>query len=97
SEHGARQVLADPRAAGFLGARGVSDRSLGRVAAAVAALSRWFTQAPEQPQEIEVNPLAVDQDSGDVVALDVVAHLAGPADDRGDAGASGDAGKRRTG
>jgi acyl-CoA synthetase (NDP forming) len=73
---GALRALGDPRLGGWLAARGVTEADRGAIADAVAALSRWFLEAPQRPQEVEINPLAVVRDGG-VVALDAVLRLAG--------------------
>lgn len=75
-EQGALDLLADRRLNRWLRARAVTETSQREVAACVAALSRWFLEAPERPQEFEVNPLAIERESGDVVALDAVVRLA---------------------
>lgn len=68
------RVMDHPRLVGWLRSHGVGRASQARVAAAAAALSGWFLDAPERPHQVEVNPLAVDRD-GLVVALDAVVHL----------------------
>lgn len=73
---GALRALGDQRLAGWLAARQVTEADRGAIADAVAALSRWFLDAPQRPQEVEINPLAVVRDGG-VVALDAVLRLAG--------------------
>ena len=77
---GALRALADRRLAGWLQARGVSEEDRVAVADAVAALSRWFLQAPQAPREVEINPLAAARDGG-VVALDAVLRVAGSSED----------------
>ncbi len=67
-------VLGAEPFASWLAARQVTEQSRGAVAGAVAGLSRWFLTAPQAPQEVEVNPLAVTRD-GEVVALDAVLQL----------------------
>lgn len=75
---GALRVLGDQRLAGWLAARLGTEADRVAIADAVAVLSRWFLDAPERPQEVEINPLAVARDGG-VIALDAVVRLAGAA------------------
>jgi acyl-CoA synthetase (NDP forming) len=69
------RVLGAEPLGSWLAARRVSEESAERVAGVVAGLSRWFLAAPQAPQEVEINPLAVES-SGGVVALDAVLQLA---------------------
>jgi acyl-CoA synthetase (NDP forming) len=74
-EDAVRRVLAAEPLGSWLAARQVAEESRADVAGVVARLSRWFLAAPQAPQEVEINPLAVERGGG-VVALDVVLQLA---------------------
>lgn len=69
------RVLAAQPLGSWLASRQVTEASRLALAGVVAGLSRWFLAAPQAPQEVEINPLAVGR-HGEVVALDAVLQLA---------------------
>ena len=68
--------LRDPALRRWSEHRGLTPLDVDAVAGVVATLSQWFSDSAVGPQEVEVNPLAVRSEPGEVVALDVVLRLA---------------------